>query len=768
MNGEFLLQPIPLFFARIIIIIIINHSEAMRKKNFLFVLTTLIPFVVLAQGNPNDILLNIGERKITVEEFDYLYNKNHRDSANIYSKKSLEAYLPLFINFKLKVVEAEAQKLGDSEAFKNEFESYRRQLAKPYLTDRNSTSDLVAEAYERMQEEVRASHILVLVKPDEDTTEAYKKITEIREKAVAGADFGKLAQEHSEDPSAKTNQGDLGYFSALQMVYNFENAAYSIPVGGISQPVKTQFGYHLLNVVGKRPNQGSVKVAHIMVKVPDGSAENDSATAANKILEISTQLKGDPTRWNQLCKQFSDDTNTKALNGELPWFSTGQMPFEFAEAAFALQQPEDISKPIKTAFGWHIIKLLEKKPLAPLAEIEDNLKQRINQDARSQIRYTSFIDRLKKENNYSENSEQLKAILNEFDSSLVQGQWAYDTSKDWSNELFSVEGNTYKAADFLDFAQKQQRANPTTAPSDYAKALLNLFIEKQVLAAEEKKLPSKYPEYANLVQEYNDGMLFFEVMQKEIWQVSAADSAGLAQYFENNKEQYTWGKRAKGVVLNAESSEVLFKLKQAMQQNVYKTSEEPTTVNVAIDLETQNFSSSTRNAFNGAIRKLQLNKNYLLQLTLSETVEKWEELIANYFEQNKIEKTRLIFEKDNINDDEAILTFYSTALKDLQKQFNKENNALSVEIEEGWFDIDEHPVVRVIPSKKGTFDTNKNGRFYTAIIEEIEAPRQKTLAEAKGSVISDYQSFLEKEWLKSLKKKFNVKLNKRVFNSLVK
>lgn len=732
------------------------------------ILTCISSTLAFSQSDKKSILMSVGEREIPVQEFEHLYSKNHRDSSNAYSKESLEAYLPLFINFKLKVEEAKAQQLGETEAFKNEFETYRRQLAKPYLTDRNSTTALLEEAYDRMKNEVRASHILVRVQLEEDTTAAFQKINEIYKKATAGADFGKLAQEFSEDPSAKINKGDLGYFSALQMVYNFENAAYSTPVGELSQPVKTQFGYHILKVTDKRPNQGSVRVAHIMVQAPKGITKEDSIAAFEKVKEISTQLKSDPSKWAQLCNQFSDDVNTKPRNGELPWFSAGQMPVEFAEASFALNNPGDLSEPIKTNFGWHIIKLLEKKPLAPMAELESSLKQKIIQDSRSHIRHATFISRLKQENNYKENTEATQRILTEFDSTLLKGSWSYDEAKSWGQPLFSVENKSYKALDFLEFVKQQQRVNPTAEVEAYAKALLTLFIEKKVLEAEEEKLPKKYPEYANLVQEYNEGMLFFEVMQGEVWQKSASDSVGLRKYYEQNKAKYKWGKRANAVILNAESSQLLYKLKQAMQQNVYETTEEAVPITVNIDMNTQQFSNPTRNALNTAIRKLQLNKRYLLKMTLSETVEQWEELITNYFEQNKIPKNRLIFEKENINDDEAILTYYSTSLRDLQKQFNKNNNALSVEVEEGWFEIESHPVLSIVPEKVGTYETNQNNRFYSVSIKEIEKPRQKTLGEAKGSVISDFQEQLEQEWVANLKKKFSVKVNKRVLNSLVK
>ncbi len=514
------------------------------KHTFLFLLLFFVCDTLRAQDSPST-LLYLGEQAVSVGQFDYLYGKNHRDSADQYSRESLEAYLPLFINFKRKVLEAKALGLDKDPLFQQEFDSYRRQLARPYLTDQGSVQALVEEAKKRRQTEVRASHLLIRLAPEADTAAAYRQLLALRQRVLNGENFEQLARQYSEDPSAKVNAGDLGYFTALQMVYPFENAAYKLEIDEVSEPVRTSFGYHLVRVTDKRPARGTVQVAHIMIGFRQNIEDEQEENVQKTIEELYRQLVADTSRWNALCQQFSVDANTRQSGGVLPPFSVGQMPPSFSEAAFALQAPGQLSEPVRTQAGWHILKLIEKKPLPPFEEVEQEFMQRIRQDARAEARRMQFVERMKQAHGYRESPEGSAWVLTAFDARLLGGTWTFTPDAQWKKTLFSVGGNDVTAEDFLKFAEIQQQARPGNAHEEYARSLLNLFTERKILEAEETVLPEKYPEYAYLLQEYYEGMLFFEVMQQKVWQPANDDTAGLSAFFAQHRDRYQWKQRVR-------------------------------------------------------------------------------------------------------------------------------------------------------------------------------------------------------------------------------
>jgi len=241
------------------------------NKFFYFLLIFGMTISIGSQAQDSPTIMTIDGQPISKKEFENIYKKNNRDS--VVTTAALDEYLELFINFKLKVREAEKLKLDTASQFTTELAGYRKQLSRPYLVDNVKKEELLHEAYERMKTEVEASHILITVDEDAspaDTLAAYKKIQSLRSEGMkSDADFGKLARNSSEDPSAKSNDGYLGFFTALQMVYPFENAAFNTPPGDVSGIVRTRFGYHILKVHSKRPARGEIQVAHIMVKSTD-------------------------------------------------------------------------------------------------------------------------------------------------------------------------------------------------------------------------------------------------------------------------------------------------------------------------------------------------------------------------------------------------------------------------------------------------------------------------------------------------------------------
>ncbi|HEY9049310.1 MAG TPA: peptidylprolyl isomerase [Ohtaekwangia sp.] len=491
-------------------------------------------------------IFTVNKQPVTTEEFIYLYKKNHQNKAEDFTQEKIEEYLNLFINFKLKVDEAKARGYDTTKAFLKEFNQYKEELRKPYLPDSKLTDSLVKLTYDRMKEEVRASHILINVKPDaspEDTLKAYNKIIELRNKIIKGEEFATVAAEYSEDPSARLNQGNLGYFTAMQMVYPFESAAYSTKVGDISMPVRTKFGYHIIYVADRRPARGEVEVSHIMIRTGDNK---DNDKAKNTIFDVYDELQAG-VKWDDLCRQYSEDPGSKDNGGKLRQFGVGAMSSipEFERVAFSLSKPGEISDPFQTQYGWHIMKLERKIPLANYDDIAGSLKNRVNRDERVQVSKQALTTKLRKEFQYTEKSAVKTKVLTLADTSLQKGRWKAPVYPNAAKEtLFALGSKNYTVKSFLEYAQKNQKINSLTPPK-YLEDLYNHFVDANILTLQEEKIMRENPEYTFLLKEYYEGILLFEIMEKEVWNKASEDSVGQHHYYDAHAADYKAGERAK-------------------------------------------------------------------------------------------------------------------------------------------------------------------------------------------------------------------------------
>ncbi|MDH5474914.1 MAG: peptidylprolyl isomerase, partial [Cyclobacteriaceae bacterium] len=401
--------------------------------------------------NKPEILFTINDvEKVNKEEFVYMYKKNNFNNNKGYTKEDIGDYLNLYQIFKLKIVEAKQLGYDTTKAFKSEFNKYKNQLTDNYLRTNKITDSLINEAYLRYKEKIKASHILIKLDKNaspQDTLKAYMRIIEIREKAILENNFGELAQQFSDDPSAKTNKGDLSYFSSMNMVYPFETAAYNTPVGKISTPVRTQFGYHIIKVVDRSPNY-KVEVAHIMVRVKNGEDKN----AKDKIFDIHDQLNNG-VEWEVACRQFSEDINTKNNKGKLKPFGVGQMPPSFQEIAFSLKNPNEYSDPFTTPYGWHIVKYIGKHEIESFDKIKPQIENRIKKDERVAISKKLLLLRLKKENNFLKKEvNNLESLFNE---TLLKGNWSNTNDEDFI--LFTINSEEYKFSNFSQYVKDNQK-----------------------------------------------------------------------------------------------------------------------------------------------------------------------------------------------------------------------------------------------------------------------------------------------------------------------
>jgi peptidyl-prolyl cis-trans isomerase SurA len=657
--------------------------NSLKRKILLpvFVLVTLLSST--AQVNNDEVLMTIAGKQIYVSEFLNIYQKNNVKGETI-DKKSLNEYLELFINFKLKVKQAEELGLDTVATFKNELSGYREQLAKPYFTDEATLNRLIQEAYEREKTDLRASHIFFRLTPDAtpaDTLVAYKKAMAARAKLMKGDSFEVVAVELSEDPSAKDreanqqhpflkgNKGDLGFFAVFDMVYAFENGAWNTEVGKVSMPVRTEYGYHLIKVTARRPALGKVTVAHIFLSIPKTATAADSAKIQLRMDSIYTKLSTGSS-FEDLVKACSDDKGSAAKGGVLPAFGVNRMVPEFVEAIYSLNNVGDYTKPILTAYGWHIVKLIDRKSQKPFEEEKVELKQRIMKDNRGDQTRAVVLARIRSEYGVTENPEARKAFYTVVTDSIFFGKWKASQADALTGMIFKIGNMTLRQKDFADFLASSQRKQEKQNIEVYVDKMYNQFLDESLLKWENAQLENKYPEFKALMGEYRDGILLFDLTDQKVWSKAVKDTLGLAEFYQKNKNNYKWDTR--------------------LDASIY-------TVKDA-----------------GKVQKV---KNFI---------------------------------KSGLSDNDILKELNTDSLQVLtieSGKFSRKDNKLTDSI--AW-----------IPGLSG--DIVSNGTTVFVNVRKVLKPEVKELSEARGLITADYQNYLEKEWIASLKAKYPVVVNKEV------
>lgn len=652
------------------------------KRLFVLAITLVLAQSSMAQEDP--VIMTIDDKEITKSEFLQIYLKNNDNPK--YDKASLDEYMELFKKFKLKVAEAEALGYDTVPKLVRELKGYTKQLALPYLVDSTKTEELVKEAYDRTKNEVRASHILVQVKPNalpQDSLAAYNKIMELRKRVLNGEDFGAVASGPggSEDPSAKSNKGDLGYFTAFQMVYPFEDKAYKTNIGDVSMPFRTRFGYHIIYVEDKRPARGSIESAHIFVSARSNEPADAIESSRKKADEIYELLQSG-TSFEDLVKKYSDDPSSVNKEGKLPPFGTGtttRMLPTFEDAAFALKNDGDYSTPIQTDYGFHIIKRLKWHPVPSFEEMREGLEKRVAKDERSKQTQASFVSKLKKEYAFKDKSEKgLKWFYENVDSSFYKGN-NFEGKIKKDKPLFILDKQKFTQKDFARYLQMNYRGirkgGEIIAMVDDQ---YNAWEEKAILEYEESKLAGKYPAYKALVTEYHDGILLYEIMSDMVWNKAMKDTTGLKEFHAKNAANYQWNKRYDADVFECNSMEVAKEVSSILKQDGSDT------------------------------------------LRIAEIVEK-------------------------VNTDSELNTRHR----------------------KGKFDIQKSSFVKDMELKKGVNDIyEKDGKYFVVRVHDILSPGEKEFSEAKGAVTSDYQNYLEEEWLKELRSKHKIVVKEDVLYNL--
>jgi peptidyl-prolyl cis-trans isomerase SurA len=508
-------------------------------KTWLIILIGLqfiIPGIVSSQSINDKILLTVDGHTVPAGEFIRMYKKSYDPAKD----KELDNYLNQYIIFKLKVADAIREGYDTTNAFKTELQGYRSQLAQNYLTDNDVKEKLLKQAYQRSLTEINAWHILVNctaeANPD-DTLKAWKKARDIRERIVTGEQFEEVARSTSDDPSVKVNGGNLGYFTVFQMIMPFEDAAYTLKKGEISQPVRTPYGYHIILVKGKRPSGGKIKVAHIMKTVPPGTSEEAAKKTENEIDSIYYQLtKG--ASFSELAAKYSDHKESAINGGELNWFGAGEIISDFAEPAFTLANNGDITKPVRTSYGWHIIKRIDKKAPGSFEETRAYLESKINESYLNSISKKTFIEKLKKEYKYRINTIAFNWFVNNTDTLIIKGQAKYNRTGMPSGAIYTFADQQLTTREFIAYLEKRGSMVITDDPAVFISRSLETRLSDQILTYENSVLEKKYPEFRYLMNEFHDGILLFEISGKKVWNRAQEDSTGVKKYYEDNKNKY--------------------------------------------------------------------------------------------------------------------------------------------------------------------------------------------------------------------------------------
>ncbi|WP_234364013.1 peptidylprolyl isomerase [Lunatibacter salilacus] len=534
----------------------------------------------LTTSPPEDpYLISIDGIPVPAEEFLYVLSKNSAPSEEnkLVSSAEFEENFQLFINYKLKVTEAEKLGYHESEEFIEEFGSFREDIRKPFLLENEVQEGELQKAYSRLKEVVKASHILLSFPPNanlDDSLTVLRMANKIQAEASEGMDFSQLALTHSQDPSVETNRGNLGYFTAMQMVYPFEAATYNLQVGEVSKPILTDYGYHIIKLEDRRPNPGEIRVSHLLVRTsPDDEMSEDRAK--RKVVDIYEQLLKENSTWEEIVGTFSEDPGTRQSGGLLPWFGVGSIVPEFEQAAFALQEIGEISNPVKTPFGYHIIRLEEVKPVAPYEELEQTLKSRILRDSRSTLIKSQVTAMQKAKYDAQENDSIFHLLAETFQQEnnlapeSLKGKW--EQRELWDKWVLRIGTDTLRVVDFWQYIIEESSSVKANKKTDL-ESWKDGFIVTQLNEAEERDLFKNNKDYRLLVQEFRDGILLFNLMNDLVWQKAINDSVGQRTYYEEHLDRYYWQERVPSLVvkITQPQNEEISKLRGYLQNKEYE------------------------------------------------------------------------------------------------------------------------------------------------------------------------------------------------------
>lgn len=504
-------------------------------RAYIYIVFFSFSLVSFSQFNERDVLFNVNNESVLAGEFIRVYNKNI-DLIKDESQKDVDNYLQLYINYKLKLSEAYSRELHKNDNYKKELKKYTKQLESTFLTDKVTEEKLLLEAYERTKYEVNVSHVLIRIGEDNnDTIDVYNNILRLRNPLLKNH-IDSLIKNHHNGKDLIVE--DLGYFSVFKMIYKFENVAYNTKIGEVSMPFRTRFGYHIIKVIDKRNSLGEVNAAHIMAyKNKPGSKE--------KIYNLYDSIRKG-SNFESLAKKYSEDKNTSFKGGRLNPFSSGQLnSIEFENMAFSLNKPNEISSPVETKLGWHIIKLYSKNKLKPIGDMKSILSNKIKRSSRSSIISDSFYSMLLDRYNLNYENKNLEYFV-----SIINDSWEIPDNIEEDNFLIKIYNKTYNFQDFATYLEENKSSIKTKSKEDIVFSLYKDFINNNLLEIYKYNLEDENLDYKYILKEYKEGLLLFDLMQEKIWNVASSDSINIKEFYQSNKSKYSSFDDDKGEIIS--------------------------------------------------------------------------------------------------------------------------------------------------------------------------------------------------------------------------
>ena len=517
--------------------------------------------------NDDPTLMTINGKDVSLSEFEYLYKKNNSQQLQ---PQTLDEYVDMFVTYKLKVADAEAAGIDTTQAFINEYNGYRDELARPYLRDAAVEDSLINEAYERMKEDVDVSHVMVRLGNTPAAAERQKALLDsLRTEILNGADFGAIADKYSIDQSVKYNHGHMGWMSANRYPYSFESVAYGLEIGELSTVMETPFGYHIIKLHGRRPARGSVLTQHILKLVPQDAPEEVVKAKEAEMDSIYALLKAGAD-FSAMAKAESEDGSARN-GGMLQWFGAGEMVPEFEDVAFSLEN-DSISAPFRTRFGIHIIHKIDSKGIKSIDQARSEILNAMSRDERGTMAEKMRLDDLKSEHNsqiVASTYDMVKKAIeanNGLDSVLVE---TYINS---TLPIVKVENQNIALSEVMQKVARTRLPQTLRRSLDTFDRLVNNALDEATLECEKDCLVEKYPEFRNLTNEYRDGMLLYEISNRNVWDRASKDKEGLEEYFRNNKSQYKWNSpKYKGFIIHTTNDSIKSAVSSYLASNNLET-----------------------------------------------------------------------------------------------------------------------------------------------------------------------------------------------------
>ncbi|HVS97429.1 MAG TPA: peptidylprolyl isomerase [Puia sp.] len=534
------------------------------RVNELFFVPLLL--ILSLTGVQAQTLFTIDNVPVSRDEFLRAYNKNN--VAQNPTEKSYRDYLELYIRYKLKVRAAYDARLDTLPSQRSELQSFRSQVAESYLKDDTSLARLVKEAFDRSQKDIRLSHILILLPKNPtpaDTLKAYEKARAAYEALKKGRKFRDVAMEYSEDPSVRTNGGDIGYITVFTLPYQLEDLAYSTPPGHFSKPWHTHGGYHIFRNDGERKALGRIRVAQILLAFPPSATAVMQESIRHKADSIYSLLKRGAD-FASLARTFSGDNLSYQAGGELPEFGIGRYDSAFEATAFGLDRDGAISRPLKTAFGYHIIKRIARRPAPRELDslVAAGLRQQVMNDPRIEVSRKALLNRILQQVDYHRADIDDRDLWAFTDSAMLNTGLPSFRGLTRTTVLFSFSRQSYAVAEWLSYFRSVRGQRPGGIQVD--KDLFDRWIERVAQDYYRNHLEEYNPDFAFQLTEFREGNLLFEIMQRKIWDKASTDSAGLRKYYEGHKDRYRWNPSADALLFTCRDVATAEALKARLQK----------------------------------------------------------------------------------------------------------------------------------------------------------------------------------------------------------